>query len=268
MAAALAAAKLNIQVAHVEAGLRSYDMTMPEEINRRITDHISTLLFADEPRGELNLRNEQVLGKIFQVGNVMIDTLIYHQNDIDKSTILHDLDAEDPRGYAVLTLHRPSNVDSKGSIEKIMNCVHEVESEMPVFFPCHPRTKKAFEEFKIEVPAGMFLMDPLPYFDFMKLIKNAKMVLTDSGGIQEETSFLHVPCLTLRETTERPITLTNGTNCLVGSDPRKVRVCVRDILRSEHQHRVSLPLNWDGHAAERIVEHLAEWWSGYNITGK
>jgi len=253
------AVKLGVKLIHVEAGLRSFDRTMPEEINRMITDAISDLLFCTEQSGVDNLRREGVPeAKIHFVGNVMIDTLLQHRAKADQSTILEDLALADG-GYAVITLHRPANVDNRESLEGLIEALEHIQNDLTVVFPAHPRTRAKFEEFgmgnRLAAMSDLRILDPVGYLDFLKLIANAKVVLTDSGGIQEETTILKVPCLTLRENTERPITLEVGSNRLVGSDPSKIIAAYREITSGRAADSEIPPL-WDGRAAERIVEIL------------
>jgi len=258
-ACALVAVKLHVPVAHVEAGLRSFDRTMPEEINRVVTDCVSDLLFVSEASGVENLRREGVPEEhVFFVGNVMIDTLMRHLERADGSDILNQLDLQ-PGHYAVLTLHRPSNVDDRGALWRILGALEDLQSQVPVVFPAHPRTLARLEDFglmpAVEAMPHFRLVEPLGYLDFLKLMSEAKLVLTDSGGIQEETTILKVPCLTLRENTERPATLESGLNRLVGNDPEAIRRGVRDILAGRFVARRT-PEKWDGHAAERITDVL------------
>jgi len=265
LAAAITAAKLGIAVAHVEAGLRSFDRTMPEEINRVLVDAISDLLFVSERRGVENLRAEGVSpDKVFFVGNVMIDTLLRHREVAARSPILQRLglrdEAAEARSYCVLTLHRPSNVDRKEVLHGILAAVSEIAREMPVVFPIHPRTRKNIAEFGLEGlvsmngsgSAGIRLLDPLGYLDFLALNDRARLVLTDSGGIQEETTAMGVPCLTLRENTERPATIEFGSNRLVGTDGFRIVTAARAAL-AEAPRSSRVPPLWDGHAAARIV---------------
>ncbi len=250
------AVKLGVKLVHVEAGLRSFDRTMPEEINRIITDAISDLLFCTEQSGVDNLRREGVPDeKIHLVGNVMIDTLLAHRAKADESTILRDL-ALDEGSYAVVTLHRPSNVDDRGSLEGLIEALERIQQDRVVVFPAHPRTRAKFGEFglngRLSAMPNLRMLDPIGYLDFLKLIASARLVLTDSGGIQEETTILKVPCLTLRENTERPITVELGGNRLVGSDPSKIIAAYRDITAASSENAQIPPL-WDGHASERIV---------------
>src|ERR1043166_1705536 len=218
-ACAMTAVKLGFKVAHVEAGLRSFDRTMPEEINRILTDAISDWLFVTEPSGLANLQAENVPAeRVHLVGNVMIDTLLACAPRIAKSPILDTLGVQ-PGGYAVLTMHRPANVDQPEAFAGLMHAIMLMQQEIPFVFPVHPRTRKAIDEYRRESLPNLMFTEPLGYLDFMKLIGDARFVLTDSGGVQEETTQLGVPCLTMRETTERPVTVTQGTNQLVGLDP-------------------------------------------------
>jgi UDP-N-acetylglucosamine 2-epimerase (non-hydrolysing) len=255
LAASLAAVKLGIPVAHVEAGLRSFDRTMPEEINRLLTDAISDWLFVTEPAGEENLRREGVPAeRIHFSGNVMIDTLRAHLDRARSSDVLDRLGLE-PGRYAVLTLHRPSNVDEEASLRRLFRVLEEIHTELPVVFPVHPRTRASIARRLANQPPRLTLTDPLGYLDFLRLMADARLVLTDSGGIQEETTVLGVPCLTLRQNTERPITLTQGTNVLVGTDPATIRMEVRKILDGDARHG-RVPERWDGQAAARIADVL------------
>jgi UDP-N-acetylglucosamine 2-epimerase (non-hydrolysing) len=255
LAASLAAVKLGIPVAHVEAGLRSFDRTMPEEINRLLTDAISDWLFVTEPAGEENLRREGVPAeRIHFSGNVMIDTLKAHLERARSSDVLTRLGLE-PGRYAVLTLHRPSNVDEETSLRRLFAVLEEIHAEIPVVFPVHPRTRASIARLLSGQAPRLTLTDPLGYLDFLRLMADARLVLTDSGGIQEETTVLGVPCLTLRQNTERPITLSQGTNVLVGTDPATIRAEVRKILDGDTR-RGRVPERWDGRAAGRIADVL------------
>ena len=261
IACGLVAVKLGVKLVHVEAGLRSGDRTMPEEINRVLTDAISDLLFCTEPSGSDNLRREGVAAeRIFLVGNVMIDTLLKNRAKAEASSILSDLKLA-PGRYAVLTLHRPANVDDPAVLGGLLNVVEAVQRDMPVVFPIHPRTRKNLESSPLgKRTAGMAnlkMIDPAGYLDFLKLMASAKLVLTDSGGIQEETTILKVPCLTLRENTERPITAQMGSNRIVGTDPAKIIQAYREAMSGQGRPPQIPPL-WDGHAAERIVQILLE----------
>ena len=253
------AVKLGVKLIHVEAGLRSFDRTMPEEINRLITDAISDLLFCTEQSGVDNLRREGVSEeKIHFVGNLMIDTLLKHRVAADQSAILDDLALAD-REYAVITLHRPANVDNRENLDGLIEALECIQNDLTVVFPAHPRTRAKFETFgmgaRLAAMSNLRMLDPIGYLDFLKLITSARLVLTDSGGIQEETTILKVPCLTLRENTERPITLEVGSNRLVGSDPAKIVAAYREIAAGRAADSEIPPL-WDGHAAERIVDVL------------
>jgi UDP-N-acetylglucosamine 2-epimerase (non-hydrolysing) len=267
MAAALTAAKLGLRLAHIEAGLRSFDMTMPEEINRRVTDVLADLLFVTEESGVRNLRAEGVPAeRIFLVGNAMIDTLLRYREVAATSNILHDLRlkaADSVQPYAVLTLHRPSNVDDRGALDRVLGAIEQIGRYLPVLFPIHPRTLGRIREaglghyFDSGTPGSLRALDPLGYLDFVCLMDHARLVLTDSGGIQEETTVLGVPCLTLRENTERPITVEQGTNQVVGTDPQRIVEAARRVLGNAAPV-LSRPALWDGKAAQRIVEVLAE----------
>jgi UDP-N-acetylglucosamine 2-epimerase (non-hydrolysing) len=255
LACALTAVKLGIAVAHIEAGLRSYDRTMPEEINRVLTDAISHWLFITERDALANLRREGIAEeRVFFVGNLMIDTLLACRERSERSTILEQLGLTD-RGYAVLTLHRPSNVDNPAVFRKLHSAIERLQRELPIVFPVHPRTRKALAAWKPESMPNLRLTEPLGYLDFMKLTAHARLVLTDSGGIQEETTVLGVPCLTLRANTERPVTVSEGTNVLVGMDSARIVQAGLAAIHSGRQNR-RIPEGWDGGAAARVVEVL------------
>jgi UDP-N-acetylglucosamine 2-epimerase (non-hydrolysing) len=261
IACGLVAAKLGAKLAHVEAGLRSFDRSMPEEINRVLVDAISNFLFCTEQSGIENLLNEGVpKDKIHFVGNVMIDTLMKNRDKARQSTILDRL-ALDGQNYAVLTLHRPANVDDARVFEKILDAVDVIAGDMPVIFPVHPRTRAYLSSgtvgARVNQMAGLRLTEPLGYLDFLRLMSSATVVLTDSGGIQEETTILKVPCLTLRENTERPATVTHGSNRIVGRDPQRILAAYRDAV-NPNGCRFEAPPLWDGHAAGRIVDILIE----------
>jgi UDP-N-acetylglucosamine 2-epimerase (non-hydrolysing) len=259
IAASLAAVKLGIQVAHVEAGLRSFDRSMPEEINRILTDALADYLFVTEEDAiEHLLREGRPREAIHFVGNVMIDSLQHFLPLAQQSTIGDELDLKDGafwRRFAVLTLHRPSNVDSSETLTHLLGAIDSVAKEVPVIFPVHPRTKLRLTRAGISLHANLRVIPPVGYRDFLCLLSNATLVLTDSGGIQEETTALDVPCLTLRENTERPITISQGTNMLVGTDPAKIVVIAREILAGKRKTG-RIPQLWDGHTAERIVNVL------------
>ena len=255
IAATLAAVKLDIPVAHVEAGLRSWDRKMPEEINRVLTDSVSEWLFTTEASAEENLLREGVAAnKIHFVGNVMIDTLISHRERAKQLDTVERLGLT-PGEYAVLTLHRPSNVDSAEQLGKLFEVLGRLNREIPVVFPIHPRTAKAVEDNLGGVKPDVQITDPLGYLDFLRLLMDAQMVLTDSGGIQEETTALGVPCLTLRESTERPVTVTEGTNEIVGTNPVAIEAAIKK-LRSGPKREGRQPKFWDGQAAVRIADIL------------
>jgi UDP-N-acetylglucosamine 2-epimerase (non-hydrolysing) len=253
VAGALAASKLGIPVAHVEAGLRSFDRTMPEELNRIVTDHLSDLLFTTEESGNRNLRNEGIgEDQIRFVGNCMVDSLRRHEAQAIRKRPWEDLGVE-PKGYALLTLHRPSNVDDEQRLTELLGFACRIAERLPVLFPVHPRTRE-----KIGGRASPFslrVLEPLPYIAFLGLMARAKLVLTDSGGIQEETTALQAPCLTLRKNTERPSTVELGTNELLGDDLLECERSVDRILRGEWKQGVVPPL-WDGRAARRVVDHI------------
>ena len=253
LACALTAKKLGICVAHVEAGLRSRDMSMPEEINRLCTDAIADLLFTTDTSAGENLLSEGVAReKIHFVGNTMIDTL---RKQIDQALSIPLPDQLKAREYAVLTLHRPANVDSPEVLGRLMGAVNTIARRMPVVFPMHPRTRSRLSD--IEVDANIRIVEPMSYLPFLGLVAQARMVLTDSGGIQEETTVLGVPCLTMRENTERPITCEMGTNRLVGCDPEMILKEATAVLDGE-THAGQVPDKWDGGAADRIVDILME----------
>mgnify|MGYP005834726719 CR=1 FL=1 len=260
-ACSLVAVKLGIKVAHVEAGLRSFDRSMPEEINRLLTDAISDFLFVTEQSGLVNLKREGIPdSKVHFVGHVMIDSLIHFAEKAEQSKILDELHLNSSH-YALITLHRPGNVDNKESFSKLLSAFEVIEKELPILFPIHPRSKKMITEFglqdRVDQMKNLHLMEPLGYLDFMKLLHHARLVLTDSGGIQEETTFLGIPCLTMRENTERPVTVELGSNMLVGSDPQKIISETQNILKGQRKQS-SIPPLWDGKAAQRIIKILNE----------
>ncbi len=255
LACALTAVKLGFPVAHVEAGLRSFDRSMPEEINRVLTDTISQWLFVTERSGLVNLKKEGIPDdRVFFVGNVMIDTLFACRAQSEKSPILEHLGLVN-EGYVVLTLHRPSNVDDPLVLTGLLAAVERLQRELPVVFPVHPRTRKALDGRLNGSMPQLRLTDPLGYLDFLKLIAHARLVLTDSGGLQEETTVLGIPCLTLRTTTERPATVEQGTNILVGLDPDRIIASGLQAL-SMPPEPGRVPDLWDGRAASRILDIL------------
>jgi len=259
VACSLVSAKMGVPVAHVEAGLRSFDRTMPEELNRLLTDALADYLFVSEPSGVHNLKREGVdEKKIFLVGNVMIDSLISHREKAKQSTILHDLELT-PLGYALVTLHRPSNVDIKEGLEKILTIFERLTARTTIVFPVHPRTKKMFSRYTMEKRVDSIkhlkLLEPLGYLDFLHLMEHAQLVLTDSGGIQEETTYFGIPCLTMRENTERPITVEVGTNHICGLDADGIVRKSFEVLDGTAKNG-SIPELWDGKASERIANIL------------
>lgn len=258
LAGALTAVKLHIPIAHVEAGLRSYDREMPEEINRLLTDSISDYLFTPTEEANENLIKEGIpKEKIYFVGDVMVDNLLINLKRADKSKIIKQLKLNSE--YALLTLHRPSNVDEKKNLKNIFSALQKISNKIQIVFPAHPRTKKRIEEFGLSnyLDKRIRLINPLGFLDFLKLMKEARFVMTDSGGIQEETTILQIPCLTLRNTTERPITITQGTNILCGNNPRKIVKEAEEILKGKKKKVRPLEF-WDGKTAERIIKILAE----------
>lgn len=269
MACAIVAKKMHIPVAHVEAGLRSGDLHMPEEINRLLTDSISDWFFVTEPSGVENLLREgKPWSAIHLVGNVMVDNLLYQAGQIAEMR-----DAGDPgctsdaqrapapggrsRPYGVVTLHRPSNVDDVATLGRICDALQETSARLPLIFPAHPRTRANLDRFGIRLGPGVTLTGPQGYMDFLRLWKDAVVVLTDSGGLQEETTALGVPCITIRENTERPVTVTEGTNVLAGTDPQRIVAEVRKVLEGKEK-RSRRPALWDGMAAHRLIGILAE----------
>jgi len=263
LACSLVGAKLLVPVAHVEAGLRSFDLSMPEEINRMVTDILSRFCFTTSPEAEVNLKREGVgADRIFYVGNIMIDSLLGYLDKAERSRVLETLGLA-ANGYILVTLHRPSNVDDLAVFGGIVGVLAELSRTVPVVFPVHPRTRRMIESASppFDLPAGLRLIEPLGYLDFIKAERRARMVITDSGGIQEETTVLGVPCMTIRENTERPITIEMGTNRLIGTDPRRILSTAREILAGETApHRV--PPLWDGKTAGRIADVLER---GYHI---
>jgi UDP-N-acetylglucosamine 2-epimerase (non-hydrolysing) len=262
MACTITAKKMSIKVAHVEAGLRSRDMDMPEEINRLCTDVLCDYLFTTDHFANENLTAEGVdKNKIIFVGNVMIDTLLKHKKMAGRLDVIKKLGLQ-PGKYATLTMHRPSNVDDKQTFEGILGALSEISKDLPILFPIHPRTRKMVDKFDLghyfnngKQVQGIWLSEPLGYLEFLHLNMNARMVLTDSGGIQEETTVLGIPCITMRNNTERPITCEVGTNVVVGNSPDKIMTAANTVMHSE-EIAGKIPEKWDGQAAERIVEFL------------
>jgi UDP-N-acetylglucosamine 2-epimerase (non-hydrolysing) len=257
LACSLAAAKRLIPVVHVEAGLRSFDRSMPEEINRLVTDALSDLLLVSENSGVTNLKHEGIPDeKVRLVGNIMIDSLVrmlpkaLERQTAERLGIL-------PGQYALLTLHRPSNVDDPGTLSGLLNLFTDLSQNLPIIFPVHPRTKKNIESLKYKTSDDFMMVEPVDYLDSLCLQKQAKLVLTDSGGIQEETSCLGVPCLTLRRNTERPVTVELGTSTIVGNDECLIRETFEQVLVGRYKNGQPIPL-WDGQTAERVVNCLRE----------
>lgn len=250
VAAALVCSKIGIRVGHVEAGLRSFDRTMPEEINRMVTDRLADLLFTPSEDGDINLKNEGTPEeKIFCVGNVMIDSLLRLLPKAERFPRNGY-----PERYALVTLHRPSNVDDMETLKEILESILEVSRGMGVVFPVHPRTRQQLASSKLDL-RSLHLLEPLPYLEFLSLQRRAAVVITDSGGIQEETTYLGIPCLTLRENTERPITVSLGTNVIVGKDRQKLSSELLKISDGQAK-KGKIPPLWDGHTGERIATLL------------
>jgi UDP-N-acetylglucosamine 2-epimerase (non-hydrolysing) len=262
LAAALAAVKLLIPVVHVESGLRSQDWTMPEEVNRVLTDRISDLLLCTSEDAVDNLRAEGIAGDgVVLVGNTMIDSLRRMLDVADRSPALEQLGLE-PRSYVLVTLHRPALVDDPRRLEAVLHVLGRIAQRLPVVFPMHPRTRAHIEKANVPVPAGLIALEPLGYLEFLSLERWARLVVTDSGGVQEETSALGVPCVTYRTTTERPVTLELGTNRLVGLDPRALATaCDQELARQAAFTPAPIPL-WDGHAGVRAADAIARFLAG------
>jgi len=252
LACTITAKKLNIKVVHIESGLRSFDRTMPEEINRIVTDSISDILFTTCDDGTDNLLKEGVDKKrVFMVGNSMIDTLAFELKRLECEGVIKEPD------YAVLTLHRPSNVDSKKSLQTLLEVFNEISKKIDIKFPVHPRTLNQINKFKLNkiISPDIELLPPLSYLNFLKLYKNSRLVLTDSGGIQEETSYLNIPCITLRDNTERPVTISEGTNFLVGTSRLRILRAFNSIMKSSEKTCKKIRY-WDGKTSERITKIL------------
>jgi UDP-N-acetylglucosamine 2-epimerase (non-hydrolysing) len=262
MAAALVAAKLHIACAHVEAGLRSFDRSMPEEVNRVVTDRVADLLLTPSADADANLLAEGVpQSSIHRVGNVMIDTLLMNLERARRRPILERFGLS-PQAYALATVHRRSNVDDQGVLGQILDALDWIQQRIPIVLPLHPRTRRRLEEFSLirraNAMANLKLSGPLGYLDFLCLTASSKLVMTDSGGLQEETTALGIPCLTLRTRTERPSTVSVGTNVVVGADPEKIRAAADDVL--EGRRKVgSIPELWDGRASQRVARVLTEY---------
>lgn len=257
LAAALTASKMNIPLAHVEAGLRSFDRKMPEEINRVLVDHVTDFLFVTEPSALKNLIEEGIpRRRIFLVGNVMIDTLMKSKSKIRESKILQELGLK-KKNYAVLTLHRPSNVDDKQAFLKLLSAFNEIQKKIKIIYPIHPRTKKQIQKFNLrnclEKMKNLMVIPPLGYVDMMKLVSESKFLMTDSGGLQGESTFLKIPCLTLRKNTERPITVVVGSNTICGNDGKRISREIDRILEGKYK-RSKIPKFWDGKTSQRIMK--------------
>ena len=259
LACSIVAKKLHVPVAHVEAGLRSGDMRMPEEINRLVTDSISDWFFVTEPAGRENLLREgKPPGSVFFVGHVMVDNLFYQRDKLaqaDRSGFESEALKQRLPRYGAVTLHRPSNVDDRDALAGIAGALREISGRLPLVFPVHPRTRGNLEKFGLDLGPNVILTKPLSYMDFLNLWKDASLIMTDSGGLQEETTALGVPCLTLRENTERPVTVDEGTNTMVGCDPSKIIQAAAEVLAGKGKAGRQ-PQFWDGRAAERIVAEL------------
>ena len=263
VACSLVAAKMGVKIAHVESGLRSFDRTMPEEINRIVTDHLSDYLFVTEKSGIENLRREGISeDNIFFVGNTMIDSLVTYLPQAERSTVLKLYNVR-PSNYILVTLHRPTNVDDIENVEHIIRLLNKLAEKRKIIFPVHPRTKTVLDRLN-SVPADMLnispnliLTDPIGYIDFLCLMKNAEFVITDSGGIQEETTFLNVQCITVRENTERPVTVDIGTNYLIGTNLKRLEETAIHILDGKIKNG-KIPLYWDGSTSQRVVETLVK----------
>jgi UDP-N-acetylglucosamine 2-epimerase (non-hydrolysing) len=258
LACSIVAKKLNIDVAHVEAGIRSGDRMMPEEINRLVTDSISDYFFTTTPQAGENLMKEGADPKqIFWVGNTMIDTLIAQEPNFKEPAVFSSLNLKKEQ-YLVLTLHRPSNVDDPKNLESLLNLIHQSAKDVPVLFPVHPRTKKMLAN--VKVPDSIHTCEPFGYLEFLFLVKNAMGVVTDSGGIQEETTYLHKPCITLRTTTERPETVTQGTNLLIGDHYDQIPIALASLIKKEWKTG-KIPELWDGMTSTRIIKKVIELYS-------
>lgn len=259
VAAALTANKLNIRIVHVESGLRSFDKTMPEEHNRVITDNITNYFLVTEQSGWDNLINDGISKEnVFFVGNTMIDTMVAYKSHIDDSIILKTLQLDNKK-YVLITMHRPATVDTKEGLQKLLDLILHISKSYKIVFPVHPRTLKNIENFGLksnfEKISELIFTQPLDYFAFQKLVKESKFILTDSGGIQEESTFLQIPCLTLRPNTERPITCTEGTNTLIPFDLEIIKSYINQIENDTYK-KGSIPKYWDGKSTERIFENL------------
>lgn len=260
IACALVAKKLFVEIAHIEAGLRSFDFKMPEEINRRLTDQVADYLFITESSALTNLENEGIdPSKIFFVGNIMIDNLMQNLNKAQETNYYEELSLI-PESYGLVTIHRPSNVDNREDLERVIQILDYIQSKIKIIFPMHPRTQKCLKQYNLEKElnkSGIILIEPLGYLEFLNLMINSKFILTDSGGIQEEASYLGIPILTLRKNTERPITIEKGTNSLIGNDFEKLKLILDKILTNSYKKGQSIE-KWDGKTSQRIVRIITE----------
>jgi len=260
IACALVAKKLFIEVAHIEAGLRSYDLTMPEEINRKLTDQIADYLFITEKSALSNLKNEGIdSNKIFFVGNIMIDNLAKNMKSAQKNEYYKSLDLKS-KSYGLITIHRPSNVDNIKDLKNVIEILEYIQTHIKIVFPVHPRTKESLKKFNLNEDINkpnIIVTEPLGYLEFLNLMINAKFILTDSGGIQEEASYLNIPILTLRKNTERPITIEKGTNTLVGNDFNDLKKCMNEILSNSYKKGQSIE-KWDGKTSQRIIKVIRD----------
>lgn len=256
VAATLAAAKLHVPVAHVEAGLRSFDRRMPEEINRIVTDSLAMLLFTPSADADENLKREGVAGTIFRVGNVMVDTLVRLIPRADATQLLSRMAIDEGKPYVLVTLHRPATVDAPEVLRATVEALATIAKDCPVIFPLHPRTRARLEPER-QRTSGIHFIEPLGYLEFLALERDAQLVITDSGGVQEETTYLGVPCVTVRDSTERPITVTEGTNVLAGLQPERMLALAREKLAGPRIKKAA-PALWDGHAADRIAAILVD----------
>lgn len=260
LAGAIAANKLNIPLVHLESGLRSFDKKMPEEHNRIVADNLSNICLVTEPSGLKNIKEENIQARAYHVGNTMIDTLVKFESKIEDSPVLDDLNLIGEK-YILCTFHRPSNVDAEDQLKKLTELLNSLTTKAKVVIPLHPRTRKMLAEHKLlselESNDQLIISEPIGYFEFQKLIKYSEVVITDSGGIQEETTFRQVPCLTVRENTERPVTITEGTNTLVKFDQSEILRFVDQITAGDYK-KGSIPKYWDGHTTERIYEVLCD----------
>jgi len=255
VACSLVAAKMGVKIAHIEAGLRSFDREMPEEINRILTDHLADYLFVTEIDGTENLKREGIAKeKIFLTGNVMIDSLVYYLPKIESADVIERFNLL-PSNYILVTLHRPSNVDNIEKLKIYLDLLSELAEKRKIIFPMHPRTRDKIADYNPILSKNLIITYPLGYLDFLALLKNAELVLTDSGGMQEETTYLGVQCLTLRNNTERPVTIEVGTNQLIGTEPEKIRQAVLKILEGKIR-KGRIPEYWDGKTAQRILNTI------------